>query len=123
VSKSTLPPLTTRVATGAALLDRAWPGWHAQVDPDRLDAADVGRCILGQLFGGYQQGLAELTACRCDEVAAYHASPVAWAAWHGFDLDVTESRAAFVELARAWRAELARRRPGRPGQAGGGARR
>jgi hypothetical protein len=123
VSTPTLPPLTTRVWAGAALLDRHYPGWHAQVEPDRLDAADVGPCVLGRLFGGYEQGLAELTACRCDDMAAYHTSPVAWAVGYGFDLDVTESGSAFVELARAWRAELARLRPGRARQAGGGARR
>ncbi len=118
----TLPRLARRVAAGASFLDRHEPGWHRRVDPDTLDAADVGRCVLGQLFGGFEQGLAELTACRCDEVAAYHRDPITWTVAHGFDLDVTESRADFLALGRAWRAELARRRPGRHGQAGGGGR-
>lgn len=104
----TLPELARRVAAGARLLDRHQPGWDHRVDPDTLDAEDVGRCVLGQLFGGYEQGLDELAACRCDDVATYHRDPVAWAAVHGFDLDVTEPRAAFRELTSAWRAELAR---------------
>jgi len=108
----TLPRLARRAAAGARLLDRHEPGWQHRVDPDQLDAEDVDRCVLGQLFGGYEPGLAELAACRCDEVAAYHRDPVAWAAAHGFDLDVTEPRAAFRELTAAWRAELARRRGG-----------
>jgi hypothetical protein len=109
VRTPTLPRLARRVAAGASVLDRHEPGWHSRVDPGTLDAADVGRCVLGQLFGGFERGLAELTACRCDEMAGYHHSPVAWTVAHGFDLDVTESRADFLALGRAWLAELARR--------------
>jgi hypothetical protein len=109
VRTPTLPALARRVAAGARLLDRHYPGWHRRVDPEVLDALDTGRCVLGQLFGGYEQGLDELTDCRCDKVAGYHRNPVAWAAAHGFDLDVAEPRAAFGELTVAWRAELVRR--------------
>jgi hypothetical protein len=121
VRTPTLPRLARRAAAGASLLDRHEPGWHRRVDPDTLDAADVGRCVLGQLFGHFERGLAALTACRCDEVVAYHRDPVAWTVAHGFDLDVSESRADFLALTRTWRQELVRRAD-RPRQAGGGRR-
>jgi hypothetical protein len=95
----TLPPIGERVARGAALLDRAWPGWAAQVDPDRLTMADGDSDVLGQLYGHLNRGLAALG--DPDAVA------------HGFDLDAdADDDAADPALAACWRAEVTRRRPG-----------
>jgi hypothetical protein len=61
----TLVTIADRVATGAALLDAARPGWRDEVDPEELDITDTVRCVLGQLYGddntfGYAVGLSTL---------------------------------------------------------------
>jgi hypothetical protein len=56
VGTPTLPPLPTRAAAGAALLDQRRPGWHQQVDRDRLDLEDWRADILGQLYGSFGAG-------------------------------------------------------------------
>lgn len=49
--------IAERVAAGAAFLDEREPGWVDRIDPRRLDIADCSRCVLGQLFGAYVNGL------------------------------------------------------------------
>ena len=40
-----------KVAKGARLMDRILPGWHNQVDLDKLDMSSGSMCLLGQTFG------------------------------------------------------------------------
>lgn len=57
-----------RITAGVALLDahfRANPrpdgfDWRSIVDPDTLDLMDSCRCVLGQVFGIYAEGLTVL---------------------------------------------------------------
>lgn len=49
--------LRSRVNAGAAKLDRERPGWHKEINLDVLDISDCYRCILGQLWGFYGDGL------------------------------------------------------------------
>lgn len=43
-----------RVAKGAAFLDQhADEGWRDQINLRKLDLANGGRCVLGQLYGSY----------------------------------------------------------------------
>ncbi len=119
-------PLGVRAARGAGLLDRLAPGWAGAVDPKALDFGDVEACLLGQVFGHHDQGLAGLLH-RLGDPAALERAP-AWAVDHGLTYGDTTAARAYAattpgELARAWRRELARRRPGRHGQASGGGRR
>jgi hypothetical protein len=108
----TLPSIPARAAAGAALLDQRRPGWHSQVDGDRLDLEDWRADVLGQLYGSFGAGVHKLTGGRSE------AEVDAWTVGHGFDLDDTDlgrsagSRAAYQALTAAWRAELARRREG-----------
>ncbi len=46
-----------RAARGAAVLERAKPGSVAQLDVDTLDIARSNNCALGQIYGGYGEGL------------------------------------------------------------------
>src|SRR5688572_21035608 len=48
------------VASGAALLDERMPRWHWKIDLPTLDPSSMGKCILAQVFGGYEEGLAAL---------------------------------------------------------------
>lgn len=49
-----------RVALGAELLDQRKPGWAAMVNLDRLAMESCDDCILGQVYGHYFDGRAEL---------------------------------------------------------------
>jgi hypothetical protein len=101
--------LAQRVAAGAALLDRAGPGWPAAVDPDRLDMRGEDHDVLAQLYGSYYHGLDALAAV--DHLAITR--PGAWAAWHGFDLVDGEPSACYAELTRCWQPLVAARQQGR----------
>jgi hypothetical protein len=74
--------ITERVARGAALLDAKRPGWASRIDLVALDITSTSNCILGQLYGWYEEGqdaLAELD----DE--GYQISSVG--SYEGFSLD------------------------------------
>ncbi|HYE80030.1 MAG TPA: hypothetical protein VEI97_18785 [bacterium] len=49
-----------RVARGAALLDEQAPGWAEKVNVGWLDMSYATRCVLGQLYGNYDAGMAVL---------------------------------------------------------------
>lgn len=51
-------------ARGAALLDVARPGWHDEIDTNTLDINSATRCVLGQLYGYWTEGLFHLMAKR-----------------------------------------------------------
>lgn len=52
--------LQERLIRGAALLDLHTPGWAASIAPEALSVADVERCVLGQVYGCYRDGLTVL---------------------------------------------------------------
>ena len=110
-----------QVARGAALLDRAAPGWAEQINLDRLAMQTCDRCILGQIYGDYALGF---RAAIAGEDSQTLFSP----ADHGFMLRLADDEydspilndlldIRFRALADAWRAEIAKR----AGQAGAGA--
>lgn len=41
---------------GAALLDKRYPGWEAEIDLDILEMNSCDHCVLGQLYGGFEVG-------------------------------------------------------------------
>lgn len=50
-----------RVDNGAGLLDQYGPhDWRERIDPARLDIDTGTNCVIGQLYGDWEQGLAEL---------------------------------------------------------------
>lgn len=40
-----------------ALLDVAIPGWHSSIDLKTLSLSSCNRCVLGQVYGYYDDGL------------------------------------------------------------------
>lgn len=46
-----------RVAAGVKLLDKLCPGWQLTIDVPELDISSPSRCVLGQVFGAYTEGL------------------------------------------------------------------
>ena len=49
--------IAERVAKGAAFLDEREPGWDTRIDLGILSLDSSCRCVLGQLHGGYGDGL------------------------------------------------------------------
>jgi hypothetical protein len=92
--------LAERVERGAALLDERRPGWWDEVDLSKLDLNSCCRCVLGQLWGHYWRGAAELFGCPF-----YNADAAAGAA--GFD---AQDESHFPALTDLWRAAIERRR-------------
>jgi len=46
-----------RVGNGMALLDAKRPGWYKEVDLKTLNIDSCDKCVLGQLYGGYEEGV------------------------------------------------------------------
>jgi hypothetical protein len=109
VSPPTLPPLTDRVAAGAALLDRQRDGWAEHVDPSRLDLQLEYEDVLGQLSGTFAEGINSLAgpALWPDQAA------LAFAVDHGFEPGDQDRNHA--DLTGCWRVEITRRRGGKAG--------
>lgn len=85
------------VAVSARVLDHVRPTWYDELDTERLRLNDPRRCVLGQLFGDYERGLAALH----DRLSSRPLLPLAEHVRRGTD--------CFVSVA-AWRDEVARRR-------------
>lgn len=67
--------LTTRVAAGAAWLDKHSPGWEAFIDLGQLDLGSGCRCILGQLTGSYAAGEREYDMTGCAHLYGFNVDP------------------------------------------------
>jgi hypothetical protein len=113
-----------RVARGAALLDREYPGWHQRIDLSVLDLANSCRCILGQVYrpvahipgqqtswgqeDGYDTGTEDLNLNSGDIVD------------HGFDFCAEDlllsagrsPEALYAELDELWIGEIRKRTGG-----------
>lgn len=57
---SRMPTLQKRVEAGAEYLDLKLPGWERDIVPETLDLDDCQFCVLGQLFGDFDNGCVEL---------------------------------------------------------------
>ena len=77
---------------GAKFLDAELPGWFGSVDLSDLAMNDCALCILGQVYGYYEDGLnaLDLTQDKACEL--------------GFDTDDS-----YEDLDEAWYAEVVRR--------------
>lgn len=79
--------LLVRVERGAARLDVMVPGWAHRVDLGTLDMGNMFRCVLGQLFVSYTEGLDEMFPDALDADVLYFLGK-----WHGFSLPQHERR-------------------------------
>jgi hypothetical protein len=52
--------IAERVAAGMALLDEKAPGWVSRINLGHLALGSCDRCVLGQVFGYYDDGLVVL---------------------------------------------------------------
>jgi hypothetical protein len=94
--------IAERVAKGTALLDEKLPGWWRAINLVRLELNDCQDCLLGQLFGDYDDGLPELGLSDRAAAESGFAEP-------GFLLERTD----YPSLGAEWvRVILARREAG-----------
>jgi hypothetical protein len=91
------PDYADCAAAGARFLDERRPGWAGRIDLDRLALIDECDCILGQLDGTYDRGLAALGLTLSEEVLL------------GF-LPGFDSEWSWDQLDAAWTAEISKRR-------------
>jgi hypothetical protein len=113
--------IEARVRRGALLLDATMPGWAAKVNGDRLAMRWCDKCLLGQLYGDYNDGLKRvglplyLDWDKGSNKESDEAEEIAAA--HGFTITDEEYRedvrdeTAWPALADTWRAEIRSRRP------------
>jgi len=85
------------VETGIDLLDSEAPGWVNCIDLDTLDMSTTGNCVLGQVYGDFFIGMAELFASDDPELAVRH----------GFETpDETDPSCDYDALNEAWRTAI-----------------
>lgn len=100
-----------RARRGAAYLDDVASGWTSHVDSTSLNLADGESCVLGQLHGSFSLGLGRAGLFSLSSAPRGSFSPVDL----GFHCvqgvpDMLQEK-DHVNLTRAWREEIARRRP------------
>ena len=101
------PPLnvTPNVARGVEYLDREVPGWHDRINLRTLNMSNGERCIVGQLFGNYEQWLwgigSPMTAGALGFAMAGYPCEV---------YDYYDSMDIYSELDREWRKVITERR-------------
>lgn len=89
-----------RVQRGAALLDRVDPSWRPKVKRSELNLSSPGHCIVGQVFGGYNDGL-EMLGLRTFDKGFNDTSQAEID--HGFERG---QGVEYWELEREWLKEL-----------------
>jgi len=83
-----------RAKRGAELLDRVAPGWFKKIDTSTLNMGDCWLCVLGQVYGGYVEGLWEIDKLN--------------SVYHGFSLFSTDEP-LWDDLKAAWLPEITER--------------
>jgi hypothetical protein len=56
----TMTTVQERVQAGVAFLNEHQPGWSKRISLAELDLSNCDRCVLGQVFGSFEQGLETL---------------------------------------------------------------
>jgi len=92
-----------KVALGAKALDDLRPGWFREVDIKTLDMTDGAKCVLGQLYDFYGNGLKELR--WTDEVATAMGIYLC----DGSEMMHREWIAKYAELQECWIGEISDR--------------
>jgi hypothetical protein len=100
-----------RVLRGIKLLNKHYPGWESEVDPNWLDLGSAHSCVLGQLYRDKEPTEEQLTWFRENAGGVVDGSgysnglailnnDVAKRPWYyGFDTDADDS---YPELTEAW---------------------
>lgn len=106
----TLDAARLRAGRGAAYLDEADPGWHTRLNSATLELADGAQCVLGQLHGGFRDGLLRARVLDLSSAPLASLSPVDLGFQSRRDLGDEIEALDYAFLNRAWREELGLRR-------------
>lgn len=105
----TLDAARLRAGRGAAYLDDADPGWPTRLDPATLELADGAHCVLGQLHGGFRDGLLRARVLDLSSAPLASLSPVDLGFQARRDLGDEIEALDYAFLNRAWREAVAER--------------
>lgn len=94
--------LAQRVSESAMALDARLPGWENEIDIDMLDIANGDYCLIGQIWGPYNETVAHLGGQFANPIRAGVVVPA------NFDSD--RARADYRELTILWKIEIDNRR-------------
>jgi hypothetical protein len=89
------------VRQGALFLDVEREGWEREIDQDSLDMCYEHGCILGQLYGDYEYGLADLGIGDAEDLGFYLAGTLTWSS--------PEEDARWARLTELWITEIRNR--------------
>ncbi len=106
----TLDAARARAGRGAAYLDEADPGWHTRLNPATLELADGAHCVLGQLHGGFRDGLFRARILDLSSAPLASLSPVDLGFQARRDLGDEIEALDYAFLNRAWREAIRQRR-------------
>lgn len=105
-----------RVRAGAALLDKAMPGWAKKIKPEKLDLSSCNQCVLGQLYrnksriDGFSAGSEELGLTNQKGKKCGFDAQLVRDSYYGFSIN---DEADYARLDKAWLYEIGRRVNGR----------
>lgn len=85
-----------QISAGMKMLDYAKPNWRKDLDLDVLCMSDMRRCVLGQLYGDFSDGVFYLSGLSGLEKWE-------WAQGFGFDAPFL---AGYVTLTAEWKAAI-----------------
>jgi hypothetical protein len=108
-----LDNLAACVGRGAALMDRTHPNWFRKIDLPSLDMNSCMDCIVGQMFGSYNDVLKDVEDFFPGTFNLQE-SPAAFGLTTYRDPreSMEQTSARFEVLTKLWRAEIERRRDG-----------
>jgi hypothetical protein len=78
------------IEKGAKLLAARVPGWEKKINPETLDLSDSCKCVLGQVYGNYEDGFKALDLPFLTDRAI-----------RGFTVDRTE-HSSYRPLTKGW---------------------
>lgn len=105
------PVFETLAPKGAALLDEKMPGWADKIDLDELQLNDQCNCVLGQVYGGYDDGTAELFGYIFDDAREGDVPDWGTARAYGFDAGFMNGEfTGFGDLQKEWEYLIEQRR-------------
>lgn len=116
------PVLAERVQTGIGVLDEHRPGWLETIDLEHLDLSLSCQCVLGQLWGNFDNGILVLEADHDVPYMAWemgfeiHSAEIFTLAREEGDLTTYEKSniiaRGYDALDRAWKTAILERRLG-----------
>jgi hypothetical protein len=97
------------VQNGMALLDETNPGWTRKINLKTLDMGRFNRCVLGQIYFGYEEGVETLFDFVAHDYS-YEDPEFVPVFVHGFDLPLEQqSGQEYAVLTAAWSVAIRQR--------------